>query len=113
MRSRPSEETILRILKARTAVLPVAEICRRPGINDATFYAWRSRDGSMEVAHPRRPKTLDEVTRELGKVLTEAMRHGATLRKALEKPSEAQRTQNSRELGPATRRAIRSVAPAG
>ncbi len=40
-----SEEQIIGILKEQQAGLPVAEICRRHGISDATFYTWRSRYG--------------------------------------------------------------------
>jgi len=41
--SRFSEEQIIGILKEGQAGLPVAEICRKHGISDATFYTWRSR----------------------------------------------------------------------
>ena len=42
-KSRFSEEQIIGILKEQQAGLPVAEICRRHGISDATFHTWRSR----------------------------------------------------------------------
>lgn len=41
--SRFSEEQIIGIVKKGQAGLPVAEICRKHGISDATFYTWRSR----------------------------------------------------------------------
>jgi putative transposase len=47
-KSRFSEEQIIRVLKEHQAGLPVAEICRRHGISDATFYTWRSRYGGLE-----------------------------------------------------------------
>ncbi|KQO88850.1 transposase [Methylobacterium sp. Leaf91] len=59
-KSRFSEEQIIGILKEQQAGLPVAEICRRQGICDATFYTWRSRFGGMEVSDARRLKALDE-----------------------------------------------------
>lgn len=37
-KSRFSEEQIIGILKEHQVGLPVAEICRRHGISDATFY---------------------------------------------------------------------------
>ncbi|MDQ0524216.1 transposase-like protein [Methylobacterium gregans] len=37
-KSRFSEEQIIGILKEQQVGLPVAEICRRHGISDATFY---------------------------------------------------------------------------
>ena len=42
-KSRFSEEQIIGILKQQAAGLPGAEICRKHGISDATFYTWRSR----------------------------------------------------------------------
>jgi len=98
-KSRFSEEQIIGILKEQQAGLPVAEICRRHGISDATFYTWRSRYGGMEVSEARRLKALDEENRKLKKLLAEAMLDVATLREALGKTSDARRTENSRELG--------------
>ncbi|AMB47702.1 transposase IS3 [Methylobacterium sp. AMS5] len=84
-KSRFSEEQIIGILKEQQAGLPVAEICRRHGISDATFYTWRSRYGCMEVSDARRLKTLDEENRKLKKLLAEAMLDVATLREGLRK----------------------------
>ena len=45
--SRFSEERIIAILKEHQAGLELAEICRKQGIGDATFYNWRTNaDGS-------------------------------------------------------------------
>ncbi|SFH12203.1 Transposase [Methylobacterium gossipiicola] len=98
-KSRFSEEQIIGILKEQQAGLPVAEICRRHGISDATFYTWRSRYGGMEVSDARRLKALDEENRKLKKLLAEAMLDVATLREALGKTSDDRRTENGRELG--------------
>ena len=84
-KSRFSEDQIIGILKEQQAGLPVAEICRRHGISDATFYTWRSRYGGMEVSDARRLKTLDDENRRLKKLLAEAMLDVSTLREALRK----------------------------
>ena len=83
-KSRFSEEQIIGILKEQQAGLPVAEICRRHGISDATFYTWRSRFSGLEVLEARRLKALNEENRKLKKLLAEAMRDVATLREPLE-----------------------------
>lgn len=70
-KSRFSEESIIGILKEQQAGLPVAEICRRHGISDATFYTWRSRYGGMEVSDARRLKALNEENRKLKKLLAQ------------------------------------------
>ncbi|GMA74036.1 hypothetical protein GCM10025880_04530 [Methylorubrum aminovorans] len=98
-KSRFSEEQIIGILKEQQAGLPVAEICRRHGISDATFYTWRSRYSGMEVSDARRLKALDAKSRKLKKLLADAMLDVATLREALGKTSDARRTENGRELG--------------
>lgn len=64
-KSRFSEEQIIGILKEQQAGLPVAEICRRHGISDATFNTWRSRFSGMEVSDACRLKSLDEENRKL------------------------------------------------
>ena len=84
-KSRFSEEQIIGILKEQQAGVPVAEICRKHGISDATFYAWRSRYGGMEVSDARRLKALDEENRKLKKLLAESMLDVATLREGLGK----------------------------
>jgi putative transposase len=42
-------------LRAKTA-----DLCRKHGISDATFYKWRSRYGGMEVSDARKLKALEE-----------------------------------------------------
>ena len=44
-KSRFTEEQIIAVLKEQQAGRPAAELCRRYGISDATFYAWRSKHG--------------------------------------------------------------------
>ena len=84
-KSRYGEDQIIGILKEQQAGLPVAEICRRHVISDATFYTWRSRYGGMEVSDAQRLKTLDDENRRLKKLLAEAMLDVSTLREALGK----------------------------
>jgi putative transposase len=84
-KSRYSEEQIIAVLKEHQAGIPVAELCRRHGISEATFYNWRSRYGGMEISDARRLKGLEEENRKLKKLLAESMLDVATLREALGK----------------------------
>ena len=84
-KSRFSEEQIIGILKEQQAGLAVAEICRRHGISDATFYTWRSKYGGLEVSDAKRLKALEEENRKLKKLLAEQMLDAATLREMLAK----------------------------
>jgi putative transposase len=63
----------------------VAELCRKYGISDATFYNWRSRYGGMEVSDAKRLKALEEENCKLKKLLAESMLDVATLKEALGK----------------------------
>ncbi len=42
-------EKIISILKEADAGIPVAELCRKHGMSDATFYNWRKKYGGIEV----------------------------------------------------------------
>jgi putative transposase len=84
-KSRYSEEQIIAVLKEHQVGIPVAELCRKHAISDATFYNWRSRYGGLEVSDARRLKGLEEENRKLKKLLAESMLDVATLREALGK----------------------------
>ena len=51
-RSRYTEEQIIGILKEQEAGTPVAELCRKHGMSDATFYTWKSKAGGLECDIP-------------------------------------------------------------
>jgi putative transposase len=80
-----SEEQIINVLKEQQAGVPVPDLCRKHGLSDATFYAWRTKYGGMEVSDARKLKAIEEENRKLKKLLAEAMRDVATLREALGK----------------------------
>ena len=72
-RKRYSEEQIIGILKEAEAGVPVAELCRKHGMSDASFYTWRSKYGGMEVSEAKRLRHLEEENRKLKKLLAETM----------------------------------------
>jgi putative transposase len=84
-RSKYSEEQIIGILKEHDAGLSTAEICRKYGVSDATFYKWRSKYGGMEASDARKLKALEEENRKLKKLLAESMLDVSTLREMLGK----------------------------
>lgn len=84
-KSRYTQEQIIGVLKQHQAGVPTAELCRKHGISEATFYNWRSRYGGMEVSDARRLKSLEDENRKLKKLLAEQMLDAATLREALGK----------------------------
>ena len=48
--TRHSEEQIVAILKRVEAGFPTAELCRKHGITDQTYYRWKAKYGGMEAA---------------------------------------------------------------
>jgi putative transposase len=84
-KSRFSDEQIIGILKAHQAGLGAAELCRKHGISDATFYKWRSRFGGMEVSDAKRLRALEEENGKLKRLLADAMLDVSTLREMLGK----------------------------
>ncbi len=84
-RSRFSEEQIIGILKEHQAGLSAAELCRKHGISDATFYKWRSKYGGLEVSEAKRLKALEEENRKLKKLLAESVLDVSTLKEMLGK----------------------------
>lgn len=82
-KSRFSDEQIIGILKEHQAGLSAAELCRRHGISDATFYKWRSRFGGMEVSDAKRLRALEEENGKLKRLLADAMLDVSTLREML------------------------------
>lgn len=84
-RSRFSEEQIIGVLKEHQAGMTAAELCRKHGISDATFYKWRSRYGGMEVSDAKKLKGLEDENRRLKKLLAEQMLDNSTLKEMLAK----------------------------
>jgi putative transposase len=73
------------VLKEHAAGLWAADVCRKHGISDATFYKWRSRFGGMEISDARKLKALEEENRRLKKLLADTMLDAATLKEMLAK----------------------------
>ena len=68
-RSRFTDEEIIGILKEHQAGLSAADLCRKHGIRDATFYKWRSKFGGMEVSEAKRLRQREDENGKLKKLL--------------------------------------------
>jgi putative transposase len=54
-----TETQILGILKEQEQGIKVAEICRKHGISDATFFNWKKKYAGMTVEELKRLKELE------------------------------------------------------
>ena len=79
-RSRFTAEQIIGILGEQEAGITTAEVCRKHGISQATFYAWKAKYGGMSVSDAARLKQLEAENTKLKKLLAEAMLDNAVLK---------------------------------
>jgi len=85
-KSRFSEEQIIAILAEQERGLASAEVCRRHGISQGTFYKWKAKFGGLDVSDARRLKTLETENGRLKRLLADAMLDNAVLKDLLGKP---------------------------
>ncbi len=84
-----SDEQIIGILKEADAGAVALDLCRKHGMSSATFYAWKSKYGGLELSEARRLRGLEEENAKLKRLLAEAMLDNAGLKDLLEKNSDA------------------------
>jgi putative transposase len=84
-RTRFSEEQIIAILKEQEAGVPVADLCRKHGVSNASVYKWKAKYGGMDVSEARRLKALEEENARLKKLLADSMLDNAALKDLLGK----------------------------
>lgn len=82
---RYSEEQIIKILNEAESGVPVAELCRKYGMSDASFYNWRSKYGGMTISEAKRLKQLEEENRKLKRLLADTMLEKAALEDVVQK----------------------------
>ena len=88
MKKRYDEEQIVRILDEALKG-NVAEICRKYGISDATFYNWKKKYEGMTASDVRKLHALEEENRKLKRLLADAMLDNDALKALLEKYGSA------------------------
>jgi putative transposase len=69
--SRYSEEQIVGILKEAEAGISVAELCRKYGMSDATYYNWKAKYGGMTASDLKKLKQYESENRKLKQMVAE------------------------------------------
>ena len=85
MKKRFSEEQIIGFLREAESGRPVAELCRRHGFSEASYYLWRSKFGGMSVSDAKRLKELESENARLKRLLAETMLENEVTKEALRK----------------------------
>ncbi len=84
-KQRFTEEQIIGVLKEQETGVKAADLCRKHGISEATFYNWKAKYGGLEVSEAKRLKALEDENAKLKKLLAEQMLDVAALRELLGK----------------------------
>jgi len=79
-RSRFTEEQIIGMLKEQEAGMKTADVCRKHGISEGTFYKYKAKFGGMDVSDARRLRALEDENAKLKKLLAEQMLDNAILK---------------------------------
>ena len=84
-RLRFTEEQIIGLLREQEAGVKTADVCRKHGVSEATFYKWKAKYGGLEVSEAKRLRTLEDENGRLKRMLAEAMLDNAALKDLLGK----------------------------
>lgn len=85
MKSRFTEEQIINILSEVQAGAKVAEVCRRYGISDATYYLWKSKYANMTVSEAKRLRSLEAENSRLKRIVADQQLDIVALKDVLSK----------------------------
>jgi putative transposase len=82
-KSKFTESQIMAILGEGEAGLPVAEVCRKHGISNATYYQWKSKYAGMSVGELKRVKDLEAENSRLKRMYAELALENAAIKDVL------------------------------
>jgi putative transposase len=83
--NRYTEGQIIAVLKEGEAGAKVANLCRKYGMSDASYYNWKAKYAGMTVSDLRRLKALEAENRRLKQIVAEQALDNLTLKELLSK----------------------------
>ena len=84
-KSRFTEEQIAFALKQAELGTAIAEICRKMGVSEATFYLWKKKYGGLGPSELRRLRQLEEENRKLKQLVADLSLDKAMLQEVVAK----------------------------
>jgi len=82
-KSKFTDAQIIRAVREVDAGAKAADVCRRLGVTEKTFYRWRSKYSGLEVSEAKRLRQLEEENGQLKKLLAEQLLDNQALRLVL------------------------------
>jgi putative transposase len=70
-KTRFSEQQIAFVLRQAEEGTPIAEVCRKAGISEASFYSWRKKYGGLMPSEMKRLKQLEEENQRLKRIVAD------------------------------------------
>ena len=104
-----SEEQIIGILQEHEAGAKCADLCRKHGMSEGTFYAWKAKYSGMAVSEAKRLKALEDENLKLKKLLAEQMPDLAAMRELVQKSGDACREARSCRASEGPARAVKTA----
>jgi len=80
-----TEEQIIAVLREGEAGTKVADLCRKYGMSDATYYNWKAKYAGLTVSELKRLKSLEEENRRLKQIVAEQALDNRVLKELLSK----------------------------
>ena len=84
-KSRFTPEQIVQALRQAESGTPVADICRKMGVTEATYYRWKKQFSGLDVSELRELRQVRDENKKLKQLVAELTLDEAVLREALGK----------------------------
>jgi putative transposase len=80
-----TEEQFIAILREAEAGAKTADVCRRHGVSEQTFFRWKARYGGLEVSDLRRLRQLEDENRRLKRLVADLTLDNQALKELVRK----------------------------
>jgi putative transposase len=84
-KSKFTESQIVAILAEGEAGMPVAEVCRKHGISNPTYYQWKSKYAGVSASELKRIKELEAENAKLKRMYAELALENVAIKDVLTK----------------------------